>query len=128
MAKKKNRSLAALVTKGKGVQWIPNPLNLKEAAKLLNSKNLGVLDIQLSAYMWCVLCWDQDEPDTKDDLGIGIVYRRYNNNETVINKRRCLLCGILQSEVNGVNNCISHGSRVIVYNTQPHEYSDYDDK
>lgn len=118
--------LAALVTKGSGIQWIPNPMNLNEVKKILNCQNLGLMEVQLSIYTWYILCWSLDDPDM-NDVDRAIVTSRFNN-KTIIDKRRCLLLGVPKWGVLGVKNYTNSRGYVYVYNTRPLNESEVEEE
>lgn len=93
------------------LEFIKNPMDYDEAKKILNCTNIGAMEIQVG-YQWFVLFWDMDEPDVNSI--IPIVKKKYSW-EKVIDKSKCLVCGILESEKIGVKNSFSCGS-LSVYN------------
>ena len=94
-------TLAALITKkGLSIEFIPNPMDRDEAKKILRCQNLGEREIKV-VYTNYVLLWDADEPDANSIIPI---VARQTSWKPILDKSKCLVCGILESRKIGVKN------------------------
>ena len=84
------------------VKWIPNPKNMEESMEILNCKRISVFEIgTVSPSLYMILIFDSNGEDVKDPLVSHYNWSSHKT-EAICSKRKCLLCGLLKSDENGL--------------------------